>query len=284
MLKYLKAAALYHWNLLLFGGAMGFAALSGQPDVAVPIVLAAETAYLGFLGTHDKFQRHVDAQEAKASRSSESQRSGEVLTEMLKKLPDHSRRRYANLLGRCRSLRQIAADLKHSSSAEATGSLDSLQNEGLDRLLWMFMRLLFTEYSLSRFLEQTSRDDIEMAAEEIKAQIAARNPADKSPHAEKVRRALEDSLATANNRLDNYDRAKSNHEFVQLEIDRLESKIEALAELAVNRQEPDYISSQIDQVAHSMQDTEKTMSELKYITGVELMDDAVPAVMQTTVQ
>ena len=33
--KYLKTAFLYHWNLLAFAGGMGFAALSGLPDVLV---------------------------------------------------------------------------------------------------------------------------------------------------------------------------------------------------------------------------------------------------------
>ncbi len=67
--KYIKKAFLFHWNLLAFAGGMGFAFLSGHPDVFAPVVLAAETAYLGFLGTHPRFQRHVDAQEHKATRA-----------------------------------------------------------------------------------------------------------------------------------------------------------------------------------------------------------------------
>ena len=50
--KYIKKAFLFHWNLLALLGGMGFAVLSGHPDVAVPLVLAAEAAYLGFVGTH----------------------------------------------------------------------------------------------------------------------------------------------------------------------------------------------------------------------------------------
>lgn len=280
MFKYVKAAFLNQWNLLAFLGGMGFAVLSGRPDVAAPLVLAAETAYLGFLGTHPKFQRFVQAQEAKSARHAASEQSAEALKQILKRLPERSRRRYSELLDRCRRLRQIAADLKHPGSVNFGESLDSLQNEGLDRLLWMFLRLLFTEFSLARFLQQTSSQAIQDDIKQLEAKLESLARKGDSPHTEKLRRTLEDSLATAKARLENYDRARSNFEFVVLEIGRLESKIESLAELAINRQEPDYISTQIDQVAESMQDTEKTMNELKFMTGVETLDQPPPVILQ----
>jgi hypothetical protein len=284
VLKYLKKAFAVPWNMLAFFGAMGFAALSGQADVAIPLVLAGEAAYVGFLGAHPKFQAYVDAQEAKVTREAGAEQSGEVFQRMLKTLPESSRRRYAELLHSCRQLRQIAADLKHSGSTGVGESLDSLQTEGLDRLMWIFLRLLFTEYSLARFLKQTSREGIEREAQQVEARIAKLGTGDQSAHAAKVRRTLEDSLATARARLENYDRASSNYEYVQLEIERLESKIKSLAEMAVNRQEPDYISTQIDQVAHSMQDTEKTMNDLQYVTGLDDVDESVPPVIESMVR
>jgi hypothetical protein len=101
-------------------------------------------------------------------------------------------------------------------------------------------------------------------------------PDDPSPHAQKIRRTLEDSLQTLNDRIANYEKAKANHELVQLEIDRLEQKIKSLAELSVNRQEPDFISSQVDQVTGSMLETEKTMNELQFATGLAPIDEEVP--------
>ncbi len=67
MRKYLKRAFVYHWNLLAFGGGMAIAlvdaAFGGSAwQVIAPLVMAGEFAYLGFLGTHPKFQSYVDAQ------------------------------------------------------------------------------------------------------------------------------------------------------------------------------------------------------------------------------
>ena len=53
-----------------------------------------------------------------------------------------------------------------------------------------------------------------------------------------------------------------------VELDRIEGKIQALAEMAVNRQDPDFLSSQVDSAAESMRQTEKAVSELQHLTGL----------------
>ena len=58
---------------------MGFAMISGHPDVFCALVLAGGDAYLGFIGTHPRFQRHVDAQEHKAARAEQDAEAVERL-------------------------------------------------------------------------------------------------------------------------------------------------------------------------------------------------------------
>src|SRR3954451_18555487 len=85
--KYLKKAFLNQWNLLVFLGASGFAMLSGHPDVFMPLVLAGEAAYIGMVGTHPKFQRYVDSQEAKEGRKQGSVLAAEAFQRVVKMLP-----------------------------------------------------------------------------------------------------------------------------------------------------------------------------------------------------
>ena len=68
---------------------------------------------------------------------------------------------------------------------------------------------------------------------------------------------------------------------MQLEIDRLENKIRSLSEIAVNRQEPEFISGQVDQVAESMMETERTMSDLAVFTGLDHVAEQTPALLET---
>jgi hypothetical protein len=96
----------------------------------------------------------------------------------------------------------------------------------------------------------------------------------------KIRKALTDNLATSRDRLANFQQAQGNFELVKLELERLENKISALSELAVNRQEPDFISSQVDEAAAGMAQTEKTIAELQSVTGLNLADEPVPQILQ----
>jgi hypothetical protein len=282
--KYIKAAFANRWNLLAVIGGMGFAALSGHADIAIPIVLAAETAYLGLLGTHPKFQKYVDAKIAATERTKKGQTSQQALRQIMGLLPEQALARFERLRNQCLELRQIASDLAHSQSADAGAPLESLQLAGLDRLLWIFLRLLFTEYSLRKFVGRNSTQQIKQEINVTEQRLKNLDPADQSPHAQKIRRALEDSLQTGQDRLANYERAKANHELVQLEIDRLEQKIKSLAELTVNRQEPDFISGQVDSVAGSMLEAEKTMNDLQFATGLAPLDEEVPQLVQAPVQ
>ena len=59
--RYLKEAFKYRWNLLLFGGATVAGALSGRPDVVLPMVGAVELAYLATLTSIPRFREAVDA-------------------------------------------------------------------------------------------------------------------------------------------------------------------------------------------------------------------------------
>lgn len=277
--KYLKAAFGNRWNLLAFLGSMGFAALSGVPDVVMPLVLAAEVAYLGLLGTHPKFQSYVDAQTAKAQRQQTTASAEQSLKEILSSLPRPSVARFKELRDRCLELRRIATQLQ-AADKEGGGHLEQFQAAGLDRLLWIYLRLLFTEYALGQFLERTERRGIESEIALLEERLKPLASASPGSQQEKMRITLEDNIQTCRDRLANHQKARDNFELVRLEIDRLENKIKSLSELAINRQEPDFISGQVDQVATSMVDAERTMNELQFATGLRPADEAVPELLE----
>jgi len=280
--KYLKVAFMNHWNLLAFLGGTVFALISPAPDVMLPVVAAGELVYLGMLGTHSKFQAYVNAQEAKQVREATSVSSQQTLDRITSALPKELLDRFVALRARCLELQQIAAELKHTGQDETPMPFEHHQVAGLDRLLWIHLRLLYTQYSLYRFLKQTSEEQIQADIRRLETRLAELPAGTDSDQQQRVRKALEDNLQTSRDRLANLKRARDNFDLVKLEIDRLENKIRSLSELAVNRQEPDYISGQVDQVAASMLETEKTMNELQFVTGLDTVDQA-PALMENEV-
>src|SRR5262249_45164867 len=148
-----------------------------------------------------------------------------------------------------------------------------------DRLLWTFLRLLYTQYLLERFFQRTNEDQIERTIKNLEQSLKATSAGPDDPQKEKIRKALEDNIQTSRERLANLEKAHSNSELVRLEIDRLENKIQSLSEMAINRQEPDYIVHQVDEVASSMVQTERTMNELQFATGLTTEED-VPQLLQ----
>ena len=51
--------------------------------------------------------------------------------------------------------------------------------------------------------------------------------------------------------------------------------------MAVNRQDPDFLSSQVDSAADSMRQTEKAVSELQHLTGLADELAEPPPIMET---
>jgi hypothetical protein len=278
---YLKAAFLNHWNLLAFCGGAAFSLLSGRADVFLPLVLAGEAAYVGLLGSHPKFQEYVDAQQAKANRAEDSQVSQQTLQQILHTLPPETLQRFEALRAQCMELRQIAMDIRRPGVAAVDVPLDQIQSTGLDRLLWIHLRLLYTQVALSKFLKKTSADQIQKSIHDLEQQLQQLPADDKDDRRTRVRAALQDNLDTSRSRLANLTKAKENYEFIGLEIDRLENKIRSLSEMAVNRQEPEFISSEVDHVASSMVDTERTMNELQFATGLNTLDAEPPELIRT---
>jgi hypothetical protein len=193
---------------------------------------------------------------------------------MLAGLPAEARKRFEQLHARCVEMRTLAVGVRGASGREA-GSPEEIRTPGLDRLLWLFLRLLMSKNALDRFLQTMSSEEVSSRLEQLRKDFAAAQQAGD----ERIARSLQDSIAMAELRLDNYERAKKNAQFVSIELDRMEGKIQALAEVAVNRQDPDLLSSQVDSAAESMRQTEKAVRELQHLTGLadELQDP--PAIL-----
>lgn len=274
---YLKSAFLYRWNMLLFAGGVAAAILSPWPDAVLPLVGAAEAVYLGSIVASEKFRKAIDAQLYKEETAPVVAEGERTLQNLIDTLPAVSRQRFEKLRGRCIEMRAIAEGVRGRAFG-ATAPASDHSTGALDRLLWVFLRLLASQEALERFLTSTDADKILAHLEEAKAKLAA------SGDNERLKRALEDSVAVQQARLDNYHKAEANAEYANVELDRIEAKIHALTEASVSRQDAEFLSSQIDSVAESMQSTEEAISELQQITGLVDQMQEPPAILAADIE
>src|SRR5216117_1322876 len=265
---YLWRAFTSPWNLLaVFGGAAA-AMLTPWPDVLLPLVGAGEAIYLGALVSLPRYREAIDAQTANRER-------GHVAAvnvyQLLISLGPDAQQRFNALKKRCLEMRSIASATRPTS---VDGTTD-VWTPALDRLLYGFLRLLGQQNSLLRFLRSTTTAELTKRLDELKKRLAdAKTGGD-----DRMIRSLEESTAIAEQRLDNYQKAIKNAEFAAVEIDRVEGKIQALIEMAANRQDPDLLSNQVDAAAASMDHTEATLNQLQQITGGNEQMDEVPAIL-----
>jgi hypothetical protein len=175
-------------------------------------------------------------------------------------------------------MRTIAAGVRGASGNQGA-SAEEIRTPGLDRLLWLFLRLLVSKAALDRFLQTMSEAEMSAHLAELRKSFAAAQAS--TDRDERIVRSLQDSIASGELRLDNYGRARKNAEFVSIELDRIEGKIQTLAEMTVNRQDPDFLSSQVDSAADSMRQTEKAVSELQHLTGLADQLEEPPPILET---
>jgi hypothetical protein len=277
---YLKEAFLFRWNLLFFLGGAAAALLSPLTGVLLPLVAAGELTYLTGLISVGKFRAAIDAKVhgARTTRDGAAEAGAPPvsLVSMLTDLPAESRTRFQKLHTRCVDMRTIAAGVR-GASVEQDTSAEEIRTPGLDRMLWLFLRLLVSKAALDRFLQTTNEQEMSARLAELrKSYSTAQEKADRD---ERIVRSLQDSIAGGELRLDNYGRAKKNAEFVSIELDRIEGKIQTLAEMVVNRQDPDFLSSQVDSAADSMRQTEQAVSELQHLTGLADQLEEPPAIL-----
>ena len=288
LFRYLKEAFMFRWNLLLFGGAAAAAVVSGHADIALPLVAAAEVTYLAGLTTLPRFQAAIDAKaraetgDGPGARISGTMRAqtpeGEGnardrILDVLKSLTEDRRSRFLRLRARCVEMSRIANAVR-GDTRDASGASHELRTPALDRLLWVFLRLLLSEQAISRFLQAADEGAIDKTVADLKVRRKKRadSVGEANQAEDRIIRSLDDSIATAEARKENVDRARQNAEFIATELDRLENKIQAVTEMAVGHSDPDEMSSRIDAISEGISQTEATIRELQTITGVSDAD------------
>ncbi len=255
VLTYLMAAFLWRWNLLIFGAGVAFSMLSPSPSMFFPLVAAVEIAYLGLLAPHPKFQKAVDARRRGAA---EEVNVRQVMDQIRKVLKHQAWERFERLRNRCKQLNDLAVQFR-GPDARQDPALFDLQSSSLERLLWLFLKLLYSQDALEGFLNSTDRTEIQR---QIEVNEKSLELAKSKGRSEKLLTALQDKLAILRQRLENYDRAKDNRDLLAIELDRIEQKVHAISEMMLNSRNTGDIGAQVDGIAEGVSVTEEALRGL----------------------
>ena len=277
--RYLKSAFLYHWNLLAFLGGASFAVLSGQPDVFGPLVLAAEVAYLGFLGSHPKFQKYVDAQKNQAARQQASAGAENTMQRIVRGLPEKQAQRFKrSATGASNSGRSPTISRSQARPASPTWKISNWQGS-IDCCGFTFACSTHKPCSNASSTRRTKPGSAP-TSRTSKSGWAARPNRTTTHQSRSSARPFRTTSRPAASVWPTSRKPGITASWSRPRSTTSKTRSAPLSELAVNRQDPDFILGQVDLVASSMVQTERTMNELRFATGLDAGDESVPAILR----
>lgn len=273
---YAKYAFLNHWHLLALGGATLFSLLAPMKDVTFPLLVASELMYHAVLCTNPRFQRQVNSVVGAADSQKQQEEAANRFRTLYGALDRDSQQAFNELQRRCESITDAAPPENDSMD-----KISSTHADGINKLLWMFLKLLYTRCMIDKFLKTSDDDSFSKLEARTKKRITELKDDPANDAIAKMRRSLEDTMATIEARRNNLKRAQNNREFIGMELDRIGAKLTTLAEMAVNRQDPSFITSEVDEVSRSVELTEQAITELSTFAGISIDSEAAPELIAT---
>lgn len=218
-----------------------------------------EAAYLVWLAHNQRFRAVVDGRALGAEQVAGLQ----TVESQLARLGRGARERYQQLADRCREI------LAHQAAGGAGEAL-AAQEEGLNRLAWIFLRLLQALESIHRLTEggDSERERLDVRARDLETRLAGGALADD------LRKSLTAQLDIIRQRQAKRHEASDKRAFVQAELTRIVEQVELIREQAMLSTDPRAVSARIDEVAAGLggtsdwiRDQQRLVSEVEDIAG-----------------
>jgi hypothetical protein len=224
-----------------------------------------EVGYLVWLAHNPRFRAVIDGE---ALGAAERERRA-TADQQLARLSRPNLMRYQALSGRCREI------LDQQSAGAGSGGLDS-QADGLNRLVWIYLRLLLTLETIARIDDDRDgeRERLDDRVKDLTKQLAA------TDIAEDLRKSLSSQLDIVQQRLAKRKEASDKKAFVAAEIQRIEEQVELIREQAMLASDPQAVSQRIDEVAGTLGGTNDWIRDQQRLYGqVEDLVSAPPALL-----
>ncbi|MCP4153168.1 MAG: hypothetical protein GY757_35890, partial [bacterium] len=155
------------------------------------------------------------------------------------------------------------------ADSDPLDSEEDMRISGLNRLLWMFLKLLDSLIRISSIVKRTSKEKLEAALQDVSKKIA------KEPETSALRRSLQGTFDIQERRLENFLKAEQSQKVIESELKRIEMQVTLLTEEASVSSDPELLSVRLDGVMDSLTGTNQWMSEQSAIFGF-IEEDSMP--------
>lgn len=233
------------------------------------LVLGAglELAYLYSLASNRRFRNYIDGCALQSQRQDwETSRKT-----LLLQLQPEEESLYHQLERRCKSIL--------SKQGMRDSDLLMEQNEGLSRLLWIYLRLLTARRSILRMLEEGSAAGNDR--KNLQNRLDKLDERTKDPNLNlELRKSLTGQQDILRQRLAKRDEAEEKLTYLDAELTRIREQVELIREQATLTTDPATVSRRIDEVSASLGGTSEWMSQQQQFFGTmeEFLADPPPMI------
>ena len=210
--------------------------------------VAGELAYLYLTATNERFRNVIRGKRLLDERES----AVAQIDQWTERLSKPSLERWEALRDNCREVQRIYETLRPAGLSV----LDETRWNGLDQLLWLFLRLELSLDLLDRQIGDPDARPLEREIEAIRAELA------KIPEgSEALRKSKQSLLELKEKRVENLSRAAEARLVLASELQRIEQQVELLREEAAISRNAEVLSSKIDSIAGTLSESDAWMRQ-----------------------
>ncbi len=262
--NYFAHAFKSQYNLIGIGTALGFAFLAGS---AFPLILVAgaQLMILPLVAGSERFQRLVRARVSTEAQEEKQEKKQVETGEILRGLPEVERQRY-------RGLETLAAEIRRNYQGLDASSrmlLDELIQK-LDFLLSFYLRMRSSVARYEAYFSTTDPDRIEERIAMLGHEIE-RGPERIQPIKAKTKAVLVKRLAR-------YKKALENKQLIDAQTETVLEVLQLLRDQSFSIRDPREITSQLDGLMSSAEETERGVRDMEDILSAE-QDLLLPGAM-----
>ena len=204
-------------------GTLGFGILGFGHAGFWLLGLGLETGYLTLLATNPRFQRYIDLR----SRVNDEAAAGVRREELIRKLSRGARDRLTALEGKCARILDVYREL------QADAYVIEGNRDALDRLTWIYLKLLVARDHLQATSAQTKPEELKRRIADLETATAgvAGEPG-AVPASASLRDSQQATLKLLRQRLANLARCEQTLQEVDSDLERVEAQIDLVRENA----------------------------------------------------
>lgn len=277
--KYVRKAIARPLNLVVVAVGVGLTAITGHWEIGLPLIAAAEAAWVGFAATNPKFQQFVDIAEHQLVKADDALEAQRRMRMMRASLPRTMQRRFERLKEQCDAVRSTTKEYR-DANRNLLPSLNDEDQSGLDRVMWLYLKLLYAEHSLNRYFDSTSIELIDREIHKTETRLRTEQAKPEGQRQSRIIETLGASLKASAERRETFDKAKGSYELVLLEQKHLENKVSAMQDVGIHRGDVATLSSDVDAVSETIHESENALSGLEFVTGFSTYEnEPVPEIV-----